>query len=242
VSRSTLTAERLRARMGPGPVERLGLDLGGGDAELAAWLWACVIRAGERREAVMERALAALRDAGLADPARLAARAHEAAACLEGAGARRPEVLAARLARTAAALCERHGGSLDDLAAGAEDLEVLGRRLAALGPGVGAGTVARFLRPLRVRWEAAREIPLELAAFAAAVDLGWLDAGDDPGSAAGLLARRFADAAPDVPWPALEDALARLGRHACRRSDTKRCPLGADCPRVAAARLLAGGC
>jgi hypothetical protein len=216
--------------MAPGWPERLGLDLdAGGEADLQAWLVACMLRAHERREAVVERAVARLTEAGLLDPAARADAAGRVADCLEAAGVRRPEVAGARLSRVGAALRTRHGGSLEALAAGALSLEELGGALVGLGPGLGPGTAARFLRPLRIRWTAADGLGLEPTAFAAAVHLGWLDAGDDPDEAPARLRRRLAADAPEVPWTRVEDALGRLGRF-CRRSDTRSCPLGDACP------------
>jgi hypothetical protein len=90
--------------------------------------------------------------------------------------------------------------------------------------------VARFLRPLRERWPAAREVPLSPAARAAALHLGLLREGEDeegePGALRAALLRW-----PEAPALAdAEAALARLGERACLRGRTARCPLGADCP------------
>jgi len=217
--------------MGPGWPERLGLDLDrGGEQEIFFWWAACLLRAGEPREDRVTRALAALPKAGWQTPAKLAAAGPALGEALAEAGLRTPEVLAARLARAAAALAERFDGSLERLASGGLDIEQLGSRLVALGPGLGPGTALRFLRPLRDRWPAADEAPLDPAAWAAAVDLGWLDEHDDLATAASQLRRRLADEDDPPPLSQLEDALERLGRAACRRGNTRRCPLADDCP------------
>jgi hypothetical protein len=229
-----LQAAWLVDRMGPGWSERLGLrPADGGEPDLFGWWVACILRAGERREDPVGTALAALRRAGLLGPVALAAAAPDLAPILAGAGLREPEPQAARLARGAAALLAGFGGSLERLAGGAPDLEELGGRLVALVPGFGPGSAVRFLRPLRDRWPAADGLPLDPAALAAAIHLGWLDEHDDPETAPGTLRRRLElDAPGSPPLPVVEDALERLGRAACRRGRTARCPLGADCRAV----------
>lgn len=218
------------ARPGPGPDA-------GGEPELFAWWVACLLGAGERREARVEAALAVLRKRGWLSAPALAAAGPALAQALAEVGLRTPEVIAARVARASAALVERHGGSLERLASGGPDLEELGGRLVALGPGLGPGTALRFLRPLRDRWPAADAAPLDPAARAAAVHLGWLDEYDDLEMAPALLRRRLDDEPSAPPLAVVEDALERLGRIACRRRNTRRCPLGERCP----ARAAAGG-
>jgi len=221
----------LVGRMGPGWPERLGLDLdAGGEPELFVWWAACLLRTGERREERVTRALAGLDEAGWRTPAKLAAAGPSLGEALAEAGLRTPDALAARLVRASAALAGRFGGSLDRLAGGGPDLQELGGRLVALGPGLGPGTALRFLRPLRDRWPAADEAPLDPAALAAAAHLGWLDEHDDLESAPRLLRRRLGDEDDPPPLPRVEDALERLGRAACRRGNTRRCPLAEDCP------------
>lgn len=222
-------------RMGPGWPERLGLRLADGDEpDLLVWWIACLLRAGERgpdREERVTAALTALRGAGWLAADALATAPRELAGTLAAAGLREPEVAAARIARGAAALVTRSGGSLERLARAACDLQELGARLVGLAPGFGAGSAARFLRPLRDRWPAADELPLDVAAHAAAVHLGWLDAHDDPETAPAALRHRLADDARAAPsLPLVEDALERLGRAACLRDRTARCPLGSECP------------
>jgi endonuclease III len=221
----------LVARMGPATPARLGLRPAEGDeTDRFGWWAACLLRAGERREARVAAALAAMRQRGwLAAPA-LAGAGEALARALAEAGLRTPEVVAARLVRASAALVERHAGSLDRLAAGEPELEEVGRRLVALGPGLGPGTALRFLRPLRDRWAAADAAPLDPAALAAAAHLGWLDEHDDLDGAPAMLRRRLADEDGAPTLPDVEDALERLGRAACRRANTRRCPLGDDCP------------
>ncbi|NNL65419.1 MAG: hypothetical protein HKP30_04185 [Myxococcales bacterium] len=62
------------------------------------------------------------------------------------------------------------------------------------------------------------------------ISSGWLDEFDDPETAPGTLRRRLEDTGEAPPLPLVEAALERLGRAACRRNDTRRCPLGEDCP------------
>lgn len=191
---------------------------------------ACLL-AGRADEAVAERGFRALADARLATPAAIAGGAlAPVERTLAEAGYPQPDRTAAKLMRACTALAQRHRGSLEALAAGAEGLDDLAARLAALAPGIGAATVATFLRPLRDRWPAAPEVPLAPAARAAAVHLGLLAEGEDeegePGALRAALAR-------DPGAPALSDveaALDRLGRRACLRGRSDRCPLGADCP------------
>jgi hypothetical protein len=132
--------------------------------------------------------------------------------------------------RASTSLFARHRGSLAALAGGADGLEELASALIALAPGIGAATASEFLRPLRERFSAARELPLAPAARAAALHVGLLQDAEDeegePGALRAVLAR-------EQPAPALADveaALTRLGRAACRRGATQRCPLGARCP------------
>jgi len=224
------SAAWLRARLGPGWAERVALDPTDGETALFRWWTACVLRAAERREARVDAALAALAERGWLAAGPLAGAGTDLAALLAAAEIRTPEPAAARLARAAAALEARHDGSLERLASGAPSLEELGGRLVWLGPGVGPGTALRFLRPLRDHWAAAEEVPLDAAAQAAAVHLGWLDALDEPETAPHLLRRRLDDEADAPPLPVVEEALERLGRAACRRGNTRRCPLGDACP------------
>jgi hypothetical protein len=137
-----------------------------------------------------------------------------------------------RLARACSALCRHWQGSAARLVDGADDLEDAGHRLVSLAPGLGPGTALRFLRPLRDRFAAAREVPLDENARAAALHLGLIAAGDDlEGEPGALRAALAADAGNDPPaLAALEAALARLGRSACRRERADRCPLGDGCP------------
>jgi hypothetical protein len=231
VRQTQRTAAWLVARMGPaGPARPAPGTDSGGEPELFAWWVACLLAAGERRAARVESALAALRTRGWLAAPKLAQAGTALAQVLSEAGLRTPEIVAARLARASAALVERYEGSLERLAAGGPDLEELGGRLVALGPGLGPGTALRFLRPLRDRWSAAADAPLDPAAHAAAVHLGWLDEHDDLEMAPALLRRRLDDEPSAPPLSAVEDALERLGRVACRRRNTSRCPLGDDCP------------
>jgi len=215
-------------RLGGHPAAELAIDLAapGGTGR---WFVAACVMAERAPDEKRRDAVRALAGAGLLEPGQLAAAGLEPVrARLEEAGHPSAEPLAHRLVRASTRLVEHHEGSFDGLAGGCDDLETLGGAIAALAPGVGASTVLRFLRPLRERWSAAGETPLDPAARVAAVHLGWLDDGDEGG--AGTLAAHLADD-PDPPLLAdLEAALARLGSRACRRGDTRRCPLGESCP------------
>lgn len=223
------TLARLVARLGPHPCTRAGLDPTQ-DTDAARWLALALLLASRAQE---DQALAALRalSAPLADPGAFAGTDPEAvAALLARERVPQPERVAATLLRACASFAARHGGSLARLAAEADDLESLGARVAALAPGVGRATVLRFLRPLRERFSAAREVPLAPAARAAALHLGLIAEGEDEeGEPVALRAR--AQREPDAPpFADLEAALERLGAAACLRERVSRCPLGAECP------------
>jgi hypothetical protein len=217
-------------QLGPHPATALGIDLAD-DGGLGHWFVAACLLAGRVSEPVAFRAFRSLARSQLAAPSAIA-KADPVALTrvLAGAGYPRPELAAAKLARAATALEARHGGSLDALASDADGIEDLAARVARLAPGIGAGTVARFLRPLRDRWPTAREVPLSPAARAAALHLGLLREGEDEGGEPGVL-RSALSRWTDVPALAdVEAALARLGARACLRGRADRCPLGADCP------------
>lgn len=238
----------LAERLGGHPAARWGIDLEREEGR-RAWLAAAVLLAGRGGEARADAALAALAAAGgsdLEDSARVPLAARARGACraalahtdpagvcraLEAARIADAEAVAARLVRAGRALAERHAGSLDALARAALDLEELATRIAGLAPGFGTATIARFLRPLRAVWPAAREVPLAPAARAAALDLGWLAEGEDEdGEPAALVAALAGD--PEAPpFADVEAALERLGAAACLRGRTARCPLGDACPR-----------
>lgn len=222
------TAGRLVERLGGHPLGVLGLDPGDPQDRERWWTAACLL-ASRASERVAFAACLALAGRGLDRPADLAARPADAAAALAEAGLPDPDGMAARLARAAHELATG-AGSLDALAGRADDIADLVGRLARLAPGIGSGAVLRFLRPLRDVWPAAAETPLDAAARAAAVHVGLLGEGEDeegePGALRAALARE--DAAP--PLADAEAALERLGRAACLRGRTGRCPLGDGCP------------
>jgi endonuclease III len=220
----------LLEQMGPHAATALGLDLAQQGGPERWFVVACLI-AGRAPEPLALRAARELTARGLDQPAAIAkAGADSVEAALACADYPRPAPVAQRLARAGRSLVEQHGGSLAALAAQAENLEELGSRLAALAPGVGAATVLRFLRPLRELWPAAAETPLDPAARAAAVHLGWLAEGEDEeGEPAALRAALLRE--PEAPPLAdVEAALARLGARSCLRQRPDRCPLGARCP------------
>ena len=221
--------------VGGHPAAALGIDLtpgpSGGDTELWRWLVAAGLlsdRLGRKRTGA---ALGALERAGCGSAAALAAAEPTAVAAALAAGDHpRAERRAAQLARHARELGERYAGSLERLAAESADLEELGDRLSALGPGLGAATVRRFLEPLRERWPAARELPLSPATLAAAHHLGLAaDAGAEAATWETLCAA--VAGAPEAPSPTdFEAALSHLGARACLRDRRDRCPLGGDAP------------
>ena len=137
---------------------------------------------------------------------------------------------AALLVRSCTALRDVYDGSLARLGHGAESLEDLAGRLSQLAPGFGRASVARFLQPLRDAWPAAEELPLDSAARAAAEHLGWIPAGADEDGYPSALRSFLKDDASALPD--IEFALAQLGRRACLRERSDRCPLGEKCPLV----------
>jgi hypothetical protein len=219
-------------RLGGHPLTALAIEPSEGDAALGRWWVAALLLSSRRDAARAEAGFRALDEAGFVDVEALAAATPESvAAHLEAAGARDPTSAAVRLVRSARTLLEEHEGSFEGLARGCATLEELGERLARLSPGVGAGTVVRFLRPLRDLWPAAREIPLSPAARAAARHLAWIGDSDDEEGEPGALLATLAEA-PEAPRVRdVEAALERLGRAACLKSRPDRCPLGNHCPR-----------
>jgi hypothetical protein len=217
-------------RFGTHAATRLGLDLAS-EGGPERWFVAACLLSGRDPEATALEAARRLAGAGLDHPAALAPSGAEAtAAALDAAGVRRAEEIAARLARASRRLLDRHGGGFGAMAAEAGSLVELGAAVAALAPGVGRATVLRFLRPMREVWPAAAEVPLDPAARAAALHLGWLaDTEDEEGAPAALRRRLLVeDEAP--PFADVEAALARLGARACLRGRPERCPLGPACP------------
>jgi endonuclease III len=227
-----LTGEQLVSRLGPHPARRWGLDLGA-DADLARWLPAACLLAARQDEDAASAARAALAARGLDAPEALARTgAARVAIALAASGYPKPEITAARLVRASASLLERHAGSLGALLSGADGLTEAGAALIGLAPGLGPATAAEILRPLRDRFSAAREIPLTAAARAAAVHVGLLREGEDEEGEPGALRAALAREHPVPDLADVEAALTRLGRAACQRRSTARCPLGPDCPAL----------
>jgi hypothetical protein len=228
-----MRASDLVTRFGGHPVGKLGIDLEASDGP-GRWLVAACLHGGRVDEGVARTAARALAAAGLAGPPDIAlVRPEVLETALLGAGYPAPDVAARKLWRICTSLAEGYGGSLDSLAAQSEQLEDFAARLARLAPGFGAASVALFLRPLRDRWVQAREIPLHPAARAAAVHLGLLAEGEDEEGEPGALRAALRD---DPAQPSLADAefaLTRIGKVACSRNRTARCPLGDTCPRRA---------
>jgi len=222
-------------RFGGHPAHDLDLDLDTTDGR-AGWLVAAALSSERADPAKAGAAYHALAADGLARPAPLAGCSPERVALvLDAAGRRRPDETAALLVRMGRSLLEHHEGSLERLAAEVWDLAELGNALLRLAPGFGRAAVLHFLRPLRSGWPAAREVPLDPAALAAAQHLGWIPQGADEEGEPAFLARALT-AQPGAP--ALRDveaALGHLGRAACRRQRPERCPLGAECPQRRAA-------
>ena len=227
---TVLTGAELVARLGPHPASRWGLDLGS-DADLAGWLLAACLLAVRQDEDAAAAARAALAAHGLEAPEALArAGAAPVAKALAASGYPKPEITAARLVRASASLLEQHAGSLGRLLSAADGLPEAGAALVGLAPGLGPATAAEILRPLRNRFAAAREVPLTAAARAAAVHVGLLRPGEDEEGEPGALRARLSQEDPVPDLADVEAALTRLGRAACMRNATARCPLGRDCP------------
>lgn len=228
-----MKASDLVARFGGHPVGELGIDLETNDGP-GRWLVAACLYGGRVDARIALAATRALDAAGLADPTSVArARPEALEALLLGAGYPAADVAARKLWRACDSLTTRHGGSLDSLAAQSEHLEDLAARLASLAPGFGAASVAGFLRPLRDRWDQAREIPLHPAARAAAVHLGLLVEGQDAEGEPGALRAALRG---DPGQPSLADtefALTRIGSVACSRNRATRCLLADACPLLA---------
>ena len=224
--------ESLVARLGAHPATALGLDLDADeDPDLGRWLIASILLGGRTPEAVALGAFRRLHKEGLARPIPLVrAGFAEVHRCLDEARVPKSEAVAAVLARVCTALAQAHEGSIDDLAAGADGLEDLARRLSRLGSGFGRAAVLRFLTPLRDRWSAAGDLPTSSAVLAAGQDLGWIPRTQDEEGAAASLARN-ASAAGSVRMRDIEAALSKLGRAACLRGHIARCPLAGQCPR-----------
>jgi hypothetical protein len=234
-------------RLGRHPAALAGLDLSvAGDR--ARWLVLARLLSERAREEVALTAYARLAaDPGTDPDALAAAGPARVAAALAGAGVAKPEALAPVLCRAAIALCERHRGDLDALAAQCDGLEQLGGALAALAPGLGTASVLRFLRPLRDAWSAARETPLAEPTRAAAIHVGLLTESEDLEGEPAAFRAACARAVPELAPVDVEAALERLGSASCRqvsrsepeasedqrRGRIARCPLGADCPKSA---------
>jgi hypothetical protein len=230
MSARLLSGGELVARLGPHAATARGLDLGT-DAGLGRWLVLACLGTPRADEDAARAAFGALAEQGLDAPDALARAAPaRVASLLRAAGRPRPEITAARLLRASASLQTRHAGSLAALVAAADGLEELAAAIGALAPGIGRATAAEFLRPLRERFAAAREVPLAPAARAAALHVGLLREGEDEAGEPGALRAALAREDPPPPLADVEAALARLGRRACLRNAAERCPLGADCP------------
>jgi hypothetical protein len=224
-------AGTLVQRMGGHPLSELRLGDLESDEGLGRWLVAACLLSGRVDEGRALEAYRRLDALGLTDPGRLAtAEPDRVARALEAARIPRPLPQAQLLVRAARSLREEHGGSLQGLARGCDGIEELAGALAQLAPGIGSAAVARFLRPLRERWPAAREVPLTPAARAAAIHVGWLREGEDEEGEPAALRAALALQPDAPPLRDAEAALHRLGSAACRRASADRCPLGSDCP------------
>jgi hypothetical protein len=226
------TPESLATRFGLHPATTLELELEvAEDRDLGRWLVASILLGGRTPETLALDAFRALDQARLSSPLRLAqAGLGEVQHHLERVGVSHSEAVAALLGRVCARLAQRHAESIDRLAAEADGLEELAGRLAQLGSGFGKAAVFRFLTPLRNRWSAAGDLPTSPAVLAAGQDLGWIPETQDAEGAATSLAA-YAAANGGVPVRDLEAGLEKLGRAACLRGRSDRCPLAAACPR-----------
>lgn len=216
--------------MGPHAATRVGLSLETDDDQgLGRWLVASILFA---HRAVGARALEAhraLERDDLTDPARIvAASPLSLEAALQGAGVARADAPALVVHRACERLMSEYGGRLSKLAGQCDGLEELGGRLSQLASGFGRAGVTLFLQPLRSVWPAADELPLHAAAAAAAIHLGWLDAGAEP--RAGSVRARLERDGPSPAFCDVEAALGALGRGSCRRAGPPRCALGPACP------------
>jgi hypothetical protein len=252
------SARSLVELLGPHPATTLGLDLDSeDDAPLGGWLVATVLLGGRTPEPSALEAWQRLAGEGLATPAAIGeAPAGALEACLDACRVPKSETVAAVLTRVCRALVDRYDGSIDRLAAEAESLEDLAGRLSQLGAGFGRAAVFRFLTPVRDRWTPANDLPASPAVCAAARDLGWLGEMQDEESAPGTLARWLRNesepAGVDVDQEPsstrareprdVEAALDRLGRVACLRGRSDRCPLGAHCARAEGQPKENGSC
>lgn len=202
------SARDLVDRLGGHPVGELGIELSA-EGGPERWFVAACVLAERAPEKARTAALQALADARLASPEELAkAPPDRVFAVLAEANHPRAESLAHRLVRAGTRLGERHGGCFDVLAGECDDLEALGSRISALASGVGRATVLLFLRPLRERWSAAAEVPLDPKARRTAAAFGWLDEDDEEGAQLTLRSRLSGE--PDAP--ALADVEAALAR------------------------------
>lgn len=221
--------QQLVERMGRHPASELQLDLASESGQQAWWATAIVLAAASS-EARAVQAARRLLERGLASSSALAAlEPAELAAHLEVLGARAAPT-AARICTSSQRLEQGWGGSFEALCSDCDGLEQLGRCLAGLARGVGAGSVLRFLRPLREVLPGAEATPLAPSAGAAARHLGWISEGDDlEGAPSGLL-HRWHESAPSVAFRDVEAAAERLGARACLRGRADRCPLAEACP------------
>ena len=216
-------------QLGGHPSRALGLDLANDSGRFRWLVAACLlsVRGAEERASTAYRGLEAR---GLLEPGALGeADPLQLARLFAEAGLPRPERPAALLVRLGRRLADDGPDALDRLADGADDLEGLGGALVGLASGLGPATALRFLRPLRDHWPAAREVPLDEPARAAARHLGWLPDDDLEASRDVLeVALRGEASPPDAAD--LEAALERLGRRACLSGRVARCPLAGLCP------------
>jgi endonuclease III len=236
-TREAFSPVALVRRIGPHPAVLLELDLDSGeDAALGGWLLASCLLDARTPETRGLEAWRSLQKQGLDAPDTLEPDAVEVVTgCFKEAGLSRPDRLAPMLIRLATSLRRDYAGSLDRLASAADGLEDLASRLARLAPGFGQARVARFLRPLRDRWTAVDELPLDRAALAAAVHLGYAEPDLDPESGPSRLRQALESfathsASGTPPLRDFEAALERLGRASCVRNRVEQCPLASDCP------------
>jgi len=241
ISRSKrIAAHDLESRLESPPWQRLALDLESpNDSTLGEWLVFCCCGAALGKSALDPVDVhLMLRDARLAAPEALSCcDPPRLVALLEDAGCKQPEAAATLLVRASSALMRRHSGSVERLIRDALDLESLGGSLARLARGFGRASVVRFLRPLHERIDVVADLPMEPAAIAAAAHLGYCATDTEPELAASILRKRLAEDAAGAggtrppPFRDFEWSLDQLGRSACLRERTARCPLGGDCPR-----------
>jgi hypothetical protein len=125
-------------------------------------------------------------------------------------------------------LKERYKADLNRLHFFATDGSDLEKKLQGLGKGVGAVTVAIFLRELRDLWEKAEPALSELALLSSR-KLRLIQTTDAGSSLEQLKATWEADELRQCRFSDFEAALIRLGKNYCRKKRCSLCPVKEEC-------------